>query len=215
MDHARLVNAALMAKIHTVEWTPSLLADSDLETGMRLNWWGLQGEGAWRRFGRLSKSEEMSGIPGSQLYYRRRALLDDRGVRGRLPDAPSDPGRLSHLFRGRRQADRRDRLYERSGKRTPTRCSRIPASTWRTCSTRSGRSNPGAIVLHNFPNHLQHFTETDGTLIDLATVDIVLSPERGVKRYNEFRRNFYLTCAPVRRLQRRCPGCRGTAPDLR
>ena len=39
-DHARLINAALMAKIHTVEWTPTLLADSDLETAMRANWWG-------------------------------------------------------------------------------------------------------------------------------------------------------------------------------
>lgn len=27
-DYARLINAALIAKIHTVEWTPALLADA-------------------------------------------------------------------------------------------------------------------------------------------------------------------------------------------
>ena len=55
-----------------------------------------------------------------------------------------------------------------------------------------GTSHPGAIVLHNLPNHLRQFTEPDGTTIDLATVDILRARERGVPRYNEFRRKFHL-----------------------
>ena len=68
-DTARLVNAALMAKIHTVEWTPALLANPVLERAMKINWWGFEGQAVERWLGRLVKSEELSGIPGTDLYY--------------------------------------------------------------------------------------------------------------------------------------------------
>ena len=38
---ARLVVAAEIAKIHTIEWTPQLLYDEPLYTGMNSNWYGL------------------------------------------------------------------------------------------------------------------------------------------------------------------------------
>jgi Animal haem peroxidase len=37
---ARLVNSALLAKIHTVEWTPGILANPVLEAAMHANWYG-------------------------------------------------------------------------------------------------------------------------------------------------------------------------------
>ena len=43
-DKARLVNAALMAKIHTVDWTPAIIAHPTTVLGMRTNWYGLLGE---------------------------------------------------------------------------------------------------------------------------------------------------------------------------
>lgn len=43
-DVARLINCALMAKIHTVEWTPAILAHPTLEVAMNANWSGLVGE---------------------------------------------------------------------------------------------------------------------------------------------------------------------------
>lgn len=43
-DTARLINCALMAKIHTVEWTPAILAHPTLEVSMNANWSGLVGE---------------------------------------------------------------------------------------------------------------------------------------------------------------------------
>ena len=36
---------------------------------MRGNWWGLAGEQVYRRFGRLSTSEVISGIPGSPTNH--------------------------------------------------------------------------------------------------------------------------------------------------
>ena len=50
-------------------------------------------------------------------------------------------------------------------------------------------------MLHNFPKHLQHFVKPDGSVHDLAAIDILRSRERGVPRYNEFRRKFHLAPA--------------------
>ena len=54
-DKARLVNCALMAKIHTIEWTPAILAHPTLKIAMNANWWGLVGEKLTKMLGRLSK----------------------------------------------------------------------------------------------------------------------------------------------------------------
>jgi hypothetical protein len=52
-----------------------------------------------------------------------------------------------------------------------------------------GIANPGAIVLHNYPDSLrkEFQPDEDGPLVDLATVDVLRDRERGVPRYNEFR----------------------------
>jgi len=38
---ARLINAAVMAKIHTVEWTPAILPNPGLNTALNANWFGI------------------------------------------------------------------------------------------------------------------------------------------------------------------------------
>ena len=50
-----------------------------------------------------------------------------------------------------------------------------------------GVSHPGAVRLHNFPRHLQDLRSTTAST-DLAAVDILRDRERGVPRYNQFRR---------------------------
>lgn len=68
-DTARLINCALMAKIHTVEWTPGILAHPTLDIAMNANWWGLVGEKLSNILGRVSSSEAISGIPGSGVDH--------------------------------------------------------------------------------------------------------------------------------------------------
>src|SRR5262249_16083977 len=51
-----------------------------------------------------------------------------------------------------------------------------------------GRMNPGAVTLHNYPKHLQLLRRDDAEFLDLAAVDILRDRERGVPRYNRFRR---------------------------
>ena len=55
-----------------------------------------------------------------------------------------------------------------------------------------GIAHPGAITLHNYPRFLQEFKRPDGTVVDLAATDVLRIRERGVPRYNEFRRLFHL-----------------------
>ncbi len=188
-DKARLVTAALMAKIHTVDWTPAVIAHPTTVLALRANWWGLEGERLDKLLGRRTSNDVVRGIPGSATdhhgvpyslteefvaVYRMHPLIpddfslrsieDDRELRSAtLPDlgAVQVRGLMTEL-------STTDLLYS------------------------FGTMHPGAITLHNYPRFLQHFDRPDGSLVDLATIDILRSRERGVPRYNQFRRLFHL-----------------------
>ncbi len=51
-----------------------------------------------------------------------------------------------------------------------------------------GINYPGAVTNFNYPNFLRHLTTPDGQVRDMGTVDILRDRERGVPRYNQFRR---------------------------
>jgi hypothetical protein len=55
-----------------------------------------------------------------------------------------------------------------------------------------GIAHPGAITLHNYPRFLQELHTPDGRKVDLAATDVLRIRERGVPRYNDFRRLFHL-----------------------
>ncbi|MFZ0528975.1 MAG: peroxidase family protein, partial [Propionicimonas sp.] len=186
---ARLINTALMAKIHTVEWTPGIIAHPTTVRAMRTTWWGLAGEGVHNRFGRISRSDLISGIPGSRknLFDVPYALTEEFGAVYRMhPLIPDD-----YTFRS--VADDsvlaentfQDLMLTHVRERTHTIGMGNALYSF-------GRSHPGAITLHNYPRFLQHLERPDGTILDLAAVDILRSRERGVRRYNEFRRQLHL-----------------------
>ena len=63
----------------------------------------------------------------------------------------------------------------------------------------SARRTRARCTLHNFPRFMQEFCgATTASSIDLAAIDILRSRERGVPRYNEFRRLLHLR-APAQR----------------
>src|SRR6266540_3329575 len=209
-DHARLVNAALMAKIHTVEWTPAIIAHPTTIYGMHSNWWGIVGERVTRRFGRLSASDVLSGIPGSATdhhgvpyslteefvaVYRMHPLLPDDYV---FRSVATDQVLGQHTFPEIGALHTRDRLLEFG----------MDSSLYSF-----GVSHPGAITLHNFPRFLQHFDRPDGTIMDLAATDLMRVRERGVPRYNEFRRLFHKK--PVESFEELTGGDRERADQIR
>ena len=68
-EKARLVVAALMAKIHTVDWTPAIIAHPTTVLALRTNWWGLLGEHFDKLVGRVTSNEVIRGIPGSPTNH--------------------------------------------------------------------------------------------------------------------------------------------------
>jgi hypothetical protein len=188
-DTSRLVVAALMAKIHTVEWTPAVIAHPTTKYAMHANWWGLAGERLGRRLGRVGSSEVFSGIPGSPTdhhgvpyslteefvaVYRMHPLLPDDYV---FRSTENDDVLQERTFRELGALDTRPRLEELG----------VANALYSL-----GIAHPGAITLHNYPRFLQHFERPDGTVIDLAATDVMRIRERGVPRYNQFRRLFRL-----------------------
>jgi Animal haem peroxidase len=187
---ARLINAAMIAKIHATEWTPALLQSPTLQYAMRASWWGALGEAYFKAFGRPAHDELLSGIPASPAeqyaapysiteeftaVYRLHSLIpDDFSFRRRTDDKLLRACTFADLFAGgttkiQHAIAFEDVLYS------------------------LGTSNPGAPVLHNYPNHLRQLPEgidEDNRKIqtDLAATDIVRDRERGVPRYCAFRR---------------------------
>ena len=188
-DKARLVVAALMAKIHTVDWTPAIIAHPTTVKALRTNWWGLEGQRLDRLIGRRTSNEVIRGIPGSptalhgvpyQLteefvaVYRMHPLIPDefsfRSLQGDklLQERTLPEVGVLHVRERLTEMSMADALYS------------------------FGTSHPGAITLHNFPRFLQQFDRADRSLIDLASIDVLRVRERGVPRYNEFRRLLHL-----------------------
>jgi hypothetical protein len=192
-EHARLVNAALIAKIHTVEWTTAILGHPALQIGMRANWWGLAGETIKNLFGRLSGSELVSGIPGSATdhfgvpYTLTEEFVAVYRMHPLIPDditfwSATDGRQLQRLG-----------FPEIAGNSAQTICDEVEISD---LFYSFGVMNPGAVTLHNYPRALQQFTRPDGVLIDLAAHDIMRCRELGVPRYTKFREILHLR--PVR-----------------
>jgi Animal haem peroxidase len=191
-DTARLVNAALMAKIHTVEWTPALLANPVLERAMRINWWGFEGQAAERWLGRIAKSEELSGIPGTDLYYHSvpYAITEEFVAVYRMHQLIPDDFELRCSSDNR--LIRAYRFGEISGRHTH---GVLDTKEVADLFYSFGVSHPGQVVLHNYPEELRTFSDSDHGTVDLAAVDILRNRERGVPRYNQFRRCFGLSTA--------------------
>src|SRR4051794_12647583 len=183
-DTAWLINSALMAKIHTVEWTPGIVNTPALWLAMNVNWSGGLGQTIKDRFGRLGDSEIFSGIMGSPQEH--------HGAGFQLTEEFVSVYRMHPLIRDDWNLYRHD-----SGELVETR----PFDDLHSSKTRQfmenyeipdmiyslGVENPGAIVLHNYPKALQRHRRIDGELMDLATMDIIRDRERGVPRYNDFR----------------------------
>jgi Animal haem peroxidase len=181
-DRARLVNAAVMAKIHTVEWSPAVIGHPTTVRAMHANWHGLVGERLRRRFGRLGDGELLSGIPGSPT--------DHHGVPFSLTEEFVAVYRMHPLMPDKYVVSSKAYTFDDIGSlRWRERVAEVGAAG---ALASFGSAHPGAIVLHNFPRFLREFRAGPGEpVLDLAAVDVLRIRERGVPRYNEFRRLFH------------------------
>jgi hypothetical protein len=191
---ARLINAALMAKIHSVEWTPAILPNKTLETGLNSNWYGLltylRPKGKDRKtLAEVNiRNPELGGIVGNPINRHDCAYG--------LTEEFVEVYRLHSLLPETLQLRRRDQDTVNGVPLPETR----QHGSIRLTNTYAmsdlfysfGNQHPGALMLNNFPRFMQELSVPGNPFLDMGTVDIVRARERGVPRYNEFRRQLGL-----------------------
>lgn len=201
---ARLINSALIAKIHTVEWTPALLDHPMLHIAMRANWYGLRelwgGDSASLR-AKIPQNIKhvVSGLTGEKtldLYGAPFTLTEEFVAVYRMH--PLIPDNID--FRSVAKADKvqkqipiEDVVFRKSvGKIKEAEASGNSTDWMYTFGT----SHPGGLLLHNHPTFMHDFVaerntgekHTDSVRMDMGAIDIFRDRERGVPRYNNFRR---------------------------
>ena len=181
-DKARLIVSALMAKIHTVEWTPAIMPHPIIVLALRTNWYGLV-PGLQKVFPTLQDNEYLSGIPGSPADHHTApySLTEEFAAVYRMHSLLPDDFTLWSAETGRSSS--------------VSSCPGCPAVPRKVLERLPGGGSPlfvrhlasGRLRSTNFPRHLQQLKKDSGEIFDIAAVDILRDRERGVPRYNQFR----------------------------
>jgi hypothetical protein len=228
---ARLVVAAEIAKIHTIEWTTQLLYDEPLYQGMNANWSGLLGEKndvatkALREV--ISHIGSSTGAKSNEWYS---VFASGPGIIGQgsskpgwnIANADDINGGTNHFgvpFNFPEEFITVYRLHPlvpdlielRDWQNDPNVIrKKVPvANTFRSGATAEmesnglanwalsmGRQRSGTLTLQNHPLFLQNLPmprlNTESNKLDVPALDILRDRERGVPRFNEFRREMGL-----------------------
>ena len=189
---ARLVNAAILAKIHTVEWTPAVLANQSVVSGMAINWWGML-QGLRKPFGqrRVSSTWEpvhpvLGGIVGGKR--------DNHGKPYGLSEEFTEIYRLHagmpEEIALRRLDDARQVVARLPTDRTRGAAARGLAQTYGmdVLLNSFGHQHMPALVHNNYPAFMSEISVEGQPVVDVGTIDILRARERGVPQYNDFRR---------------------------
>ncbi|KAF5730323.1 alpha-dioxygenase 2 [Tripterygium wilfordii] len=201
--HARLVTAAVIAKVHTIDWTIELLKTDTLLAGMRINWYGIMGKKFKDTFGHvfgslfsgfvgLDKPED-HGVSYSLTeefvsVYRMHALLPEELVLRDIKSATASKDKIPPLLK-------EVPMKEMIGKKGSQNLSKIGLEQ---IMVSMGHQSSGAISIWNYPSWMRDLVPQDANgedrpdLVDMPSLEIYRDREREVARYNEFRRNLLL-----------------------
>jgi hypothetical protein len=199
-DKARMITAAVMVKIHTVEWTPAILPNPTLEVGMNANWYGLN----------KYMSPKLPTLPPYVPLPERHVIFGIRGGARELHKDPQTgkpvPFGLSEefvsVYRMHTLLPDTVDVVTPEGECVAT----VDLGDTRNAGARSmeetygtpdllysfGVQHPGGLVLNNYPALLQELMIPHVGPMDMGAVDILRDRERGIPRYNEFRRQLSL-----------------------
>lgn len=214
-EKARLINAALLAKIHTIEWTPAILNNRALQISMNANWSGLFTQRIIDAFGRLGLNEAFWGIPNSGINHHTApySLTEEFVSVYRMHSLIPDELTLRSL-----QGDKSQTFSTESGRGVVGEQGSLQA--WNEFSQSDllfsfGIGLPGSLTLNNFPNSLRRFFKPGSNEpIDIATIDILRDRERHIPRYNRFRQE--LRMKPIQSFDEfNTPECPDIASRLR
>ncbi|KAJ4961595.1 hypothetical protein NE237_021505 [Protea cynaroides] len=200
--HGRLVTSAVIAKIHTIDWTVELLKTDTLLASMRSNWYGILGKKFKDTFGHVGgailgglvglKKPENHGVPYSLTeefvsVYRMHSLLPDNLLVRNLSASPG-PDKSPPLL----EKVPISNLIGINGEKV------LSEIGFERQMVSMGHQASGALELWNYPTWLRDIIpqNPDGTdrpdHIDLPALELYRDRERKVARYNEFRRGVML-----------------------
>jgi hypothetical protein len=204
---ARLVNAAVMAKIHTIEWTPAILSNKTLKFAMYANWYGIANPQTW--------SKLLKHIPGLNKTDWFQATNSGYLVGGIVGDKSNDFGvpysiteEFTSVYRLHSLLPEALNLKKVANKNQVTAVAMEDTRNEKSYGIMKeydlkdlfysfGTQHPGQLVLNNFPKFMQDLKIPGFGNMDLAMVDVLRDRERGVPRYNQFRRAINLK--PIKR----------------
>jgi len=193
---ARLITTAIMAKIHTVEWTPAILANETLKKAMFSNWYGLANPQTWSKYLKklpflqkadwgIKSSYVIGGIVGQET--------NNYGVPYNMTEEFTSVYRLHSLlpedleikrFSAKNEVKKIPFPETRNEKSYPL----MQSYELKDLFYSFGTQNPGQLVLNNYPKFMQELQIPIIGKMDLGMVDVMRDRERGVPRYNQFRR---------------------------
>ncbi|XP_039047440.1 alpha-dioxygenase 1-like [Hibiscus syriacus] len=200
--HARLVTSAVIAKIHTIDWTVELLKNDMLLAAMRANWYGLLGKKFKDTFGHVGdaslgglvglRKPVNHGVPYSLTeeftsVYRMHQLLPD-SLHLRNTNVAPGPNKSPPFLKEVPMPD----LIGHKGEKTLSQIGLIRQFV------SMGHQACGGLELWNYPAWLRDLVphDVDGKdrpdHVDLAALEIYRDRERKVARYNQFRRDLLL-----------------------
>ena len=199
-DKARMITAAQIAKIHTIEWTPAILPNPSLTVGMNANWAGLN-----------QYMDPPLPVPPPEVSVPYRHVIF--GVRGGPRALYKDPvtGKqvpftmTEEFVSVYRMHPLLPDVVHVKDPVTGKEVAKYPLEQTLNADSRAieerhglgtllysfGVGKPGALVLNNYPKMMQSIPTPHG-LVDLGAIDVLRDRERGVPRYNEFRRQLSL-----------------------
>ncbi|MCB0600197.1 MAG: hypothetical protein KDC28_03180 [Saprospiraceae bacterium] len=187
---ARLINAAVMAKIHSLEWNSVINPNATLAKGLQSNWYGMlttkfHPEGNRKTVAGINvRNPEMGGVVGNPIekhgspYGLTQEFVEVYRLHSMLPE--------TLIFRDHNgdvlESIRIDESRQRGSGLLTDRLDM--GQLWHSF----GLQHPGQLVLNNYPRFMQEMSIPGNPVYDLGAVDILRSRERGVPRYNAFRR---------------------------
>jgi hypothetical protein len=189
-----------MAKIHSVEWTPAILKTKTIQIALDANWMGLLGHYLGETTARAMAPwipilrDVLTGIPLAEVDFTGApyALSEEFNAVYRLHPLIPDEVPIKRV--GAKEAHRKYPMVEVAFAKA-----RQPLEDGATMDDvvySFGTTNPGAVTIRNYPDFLRTLRlpadpengRTKEQVLDLGAVDIIRDRERGVPRYNEFRR---------------------------
>jgi len=192
---ARLINAAVIAKIHTIEWTPALLPQQTANMALNANWYGLatylfSPPGKRKTISRLNiRHPEVGGVVGNPLdrhgsaYGLTEEFVEVYRLHSLLPE---------NLMLRSHETGEVFRQISVAETRQGGSVKLTGSVSMQDLFYSFGNQHPGQLVLNNYPKFMQTLSMPANPVFDLGAIDILRARERGVPRYNEFRRQLGL-----------------------